>query len=331
MTTYQKLVAVRSHDQLRSATEIHSVELTPPKEGEILVKTRYAGVNAADYLMAAGRYLSPTPPPFDLGAEACGEVVEVGAGVTEYQVGDAVMAIGGAGYREYFSIPARRALRVPSATPEVLTVGVSGLTASIALEVVGEMKQNETVLVTAAAGGTGSFAVQLAKLAGNHVLGTCSSPDKADFLRSIGCDRPINYKQESLSEVLKQEYPKGMDIVFEGVGGKLFDTGVNALAVKGRLLVIGAISEYEGGMEVVQQPRILYKLLYKSASIRAFWLMHYFQYAQSHATRLFSLIAEGKLRAAVDETRFVGVEGALDAIEYMYRGANTGKVVVSFV
>lgn len=329
MTTYQKLVAVRASQSLRDAVEVQDVPLTPPQAGELLVKTAYSGVNAADYLMALGRYLAPTPPPHDLGAESVGIVAGVGEGVTGFKEGDAVFGIGG-GYREYFTLPATRAIPVPAASKEVVTLGVSGLTASIALERVGEMTTGETVLVTAAAGGTGNFVVQLAALAGNHVIGTCGSEDKVAFLKSIGCHRPINYKQEKLSAVLKTEYPKGMDIVFESVGGEQYDVALNALAVRGRLIVIGAISEYEAGPQPVTRVRDSYKLLNKSASIRGFWLMHFFKDAVAHTQRLLGLLAEGKLKAVVDPHDFYGVEGALDAIEFMYRGENVGKVVVRF-
>jgi hypothetical protein len=329
MSSYRKLVAVRSVNSLREATEIQTLPIPVAAAGELVVKTAYSGVNAADYLMALGRYLAPTPPPHDLGAESVGVVVEVGEGVRDYAVGDAVFAIGG-GFREYFVVNASRAVKIPTPSPEILTLGVSGLTASIALEKAGEMTNGETVLVTAAAGGTGNFVVQLAKLAGNHVIGTCSSDDKVDFLKSIGCERPINYKTESLSSVLKSEYPKGIDIVFESVGGKQYDTALNALAVKGRMIVIGAISEYESGPQEVTRVRDSYKLLSKSASIRGFWLMHYFRDVPAHMAKLLGLLSEGKLLATVDDTPFTGVEGALDAIEYMYTGKNVGKVVVGF-
>ena len=200
----------------------------------------------------------------------------------------------------------------------------------MALEQVGEMGQGETVMVTAAAGGTGHFVVQLAKLAGNHVIGTCGSDAKVDFLRALGCDRPINYKQEDVQNVLKQEYPKGVDLVFESVGGKMFDTCVNALGTHGRLVIIGAISEYESGPQPVTDVRVLYKLLPKSASLRAFWLVHYFSQVPQYLTQLLQLVQEGKLQAHHDPTPFVGVEAAQAAIEHMYGGHNIGKVIVSF-
>jgi prostaglandin reductase 3 len=326
----QKLVAVRNHDVLREAVEVQTVPLTPPDARSIVVKTAYVGVNAADYMMAAGRYLVPTPPPFDLGAEAVGHVVAVGSDVTNVKEGDAVLVIAGGGYQDYFTIAARHAVPIPTADPGMISLGISGLTAAIALERVGEMKSGETVLVTAAAGGTGMLAVQWAKQAGNTVIGTCSSDDKVDFLRSIGCDRPINYKKEKLSTVLKEEFSKGVDIVFEGVGGSLFDTCVNALAVRGRLICIGSISEYETGPQPVTAPRIMYKLMTKSASIRGFWLMHFLREFPTYLPQLMERVQQGKLLVHTDETVFESFEGALQAIDYMYAGKNTGKVVVRF-
>jgi hypothetical protein len=328
--TYRKLVAVRPDPDLRVACEVQEVALAAPAPGELLIRTQYSGVNAADYLMAQGRYLAPTPPPYDLGAESTGIVAAVGEGVSGFKEGDAVLVIAGGGYREYFTAQARFAIPVPQATPNIVSLGISGLTASIALEKTGEMTSGETVLVTAAAGGTGSIAVQLAKIAGNTVIGTCGSDDKAAFLRDLGCDRPINYRKENLRQVLQEEFPKGLDIVFESVGGEQFDACVDHLAVMGRLIVIGAISEYETGPQKVNRARVGFKLVGKSASLRGFWLMHYFRYAGEHLPKLLNLLQTGQLQLPVEEQRFAGVEGAIEALEYMYAGKNTGKVVVDF-
>jgi len=328
--SYEKLVAVKPSDNLREACEVQTVDLEMPKPGDVLVKTYYSGVNAADYMMALGRYVSPTPPPFDLGAESVGEVVAVGDGVEDVAVGDKVLSIGDGGFREFFTMKARRAIKIPQALPEVVSLGVSGLTASIALEKTGAMTSGETVLVTAAAGGTGNLAVQLAKIAGNTVIGSCGNEEKVDFLKAIGCDRPINYREEKVGSVLKNEFGDGVDIVFEGVGGAMFDTAVKSLGIGGRLIVIGAISEYENGPEAVTRPRIGFSLIGKSASIRGFWLMHFFKEIPEHMGKLLSLVQAGKLTLNADEMTFKGAVGALDALDYMYAGQNIGKVVVDF-
>lgn len=327
--TYKKLVAVKASENLREACEVQEIPLALPAADEILVKTHYAGVNASDYLMVQGRYVMPTPPPYDMGGESVGEVVAIGENVTNFQVGDAVLSLAG-GFRDYFTTKASRAIPIPKASPEAVSLAISGLTALLALEKTGNMTSGETVLVTAAAGGTGSFAVQIAKLAGNTVIGTCSSDEKADFLRSIGCDRPINYKKESIKDVLKSEFPNGVDIVFETVGGETFDLAVKALAVHGRLIVIGSTSEYESGPQNLNAPRIGYTLMRKSASVRSFWLMHFFKDAVANMKRLLDLSESGKLLLTVDDTNFKGAEGVFEALDYMYSGKNIGKVVVDF-
>jgi NADPH:quinone reductase-like Zn-dependent oxidoreductase len=327
--SYKKLVVVKATENLREACEVQDVPLELPAADEILVKTHFAGVNASDYLMAQGRYLMPTPPPYDMGGESVGEVVAVGDSVDNFKVGDAVLALAG-GYRDYFTVKASRAIPVPKASPEAVSLAVSGLTALLALEKTGEMTSGETVLVTAAAGGTGSFAVQIAKAAGNTVIGTCSSDEKAEFLRSIGCDRAINYKKESLKDVLKTEFPRGVDIVFETVGGETFDTALKALATHGRMIVIGSMSEYETGPQNVTAPRIGYAILRKSASIRAFWLMHFLKDVVPTMKRLLDMAEAGKLLLTVDDTNFKGTNGVFEALDYMYSGKNIGKVVVDF-
>ncbi|NWF70298.1 MAG: zinc-binding dehydrogenase [Chloroflexi bacterium] len=329
-TTYRKLIAARHSKNFRDAIEIVESPLRDPAPRELLLRTRCTGVNAADRIMAAGAYIAATPVPFDLGGEAVGEVVAVGAQVQHYRPGDAVLTLGG-GYSEYSYHPETRVFPIPRATPEIVSLGVGGLTASIALEVVGEMKSGETVLVTAAAGGTGHFAVQLAKLAGNHVIGTCSSDDKAGLLRTLGCDRPVNYRRENLHDVLKSEYPKGVHIVFESVGGDLFDTGLRHLAVRGRLITIGYIAEYDTGAQKVEQARVYSYLLPKSASVRGFWLNHFLRdHAPAHLLKLVGLLDSGKLTAEVDSRVFRGLEAVADAVEYLYSGQNHGKVVVSY-
>ncbi|KAL6067452.1 Prostaglandin reductase 3 [Balamuthia mandrillaris] len=260
----------------------------------------------------------------------------VGEGVPSlFKVGTPVSFSNFGCYREYMVVKAKGCVPIPSAKPEFLPLLVSATTASLALECVGDMKSGETVLVTAAAGGTGQFAVQLAKLAGNHVIGTCSTSEKVEFLKSLGCDRVINYKTENVFEVLKQEYPKGIDLVYESIGGTMFDTCVNNLAIKGRLIIIGMISGYQDGTaweakgDKSRTP-LAAKLLAKSASVRGFFLNHYWDKYPQHLQQLARLVSEGKLISHVDASRpFVGIESVADAVDYMYSGKNVGKVVVA--
>ncbi len=330
---YKKLVAKHFTDNFRSSVEIIELSIPEPAPSEVVIRNKFAGVNAGfDTLLCRGDvpYVNLTPA-FDLGVEAVGEVVAVGDDVNDFQVGDAVVTtVRGGGYREYQAINANLAFKVRNATPEVLTLMPTGVSALVALEKAGEMKSQEVVLVTAAAGGTGHIAVQLAKLAGNHVIGTCGSDTKGKLLHELGCDRIINYHKEDLNQILQQEYPKGVNLVFDCVGKQVFDICVDNLAIRGRLVVVGFISEYAKNIEQVTQPRIYQKLFWKAASVRGFLMPHYKEYMVEARERLLNLFYANQLKVAVDPTQFNGVESIPAAVEYLLSGQNCGKVVVGF-
>lgn len=331
--TYKKLVAKQFNADFRSAIAIEELPIPTPNADEILIRNTYAGINAGfDTLLCQGNvpYVNLTPP-FDLGVEAVGEVVAIGHDVNTFQIGDAVATTQrGGGYREYQVIAANLATKIRDATPKILTLMPTGVSALVALEKVGDMTSGEVVLVTAAAGGTGHIAVQLAKLAGNHVIGVCGSEPKVALLNELGCDRIINYRTESLDTVLHQEYLNGIDLVFDCVGKQVFDTCVNHLAIRGRLVVVGFISEYANDLEYVTQPRIYHTLFWKAASVRGFLMPHFAEYAEEGRDRLLDLFYTNKIKVAVDPTVFQGIESIPDAVDYLLRGKNCGKVVVTF-
>ncbi len=332
-STYKKLVAKRFAQNFKSAIEIIELPIPKPTPDEIIIRNKFAGVNAGfDTLICRGdvSYINLTPP-FDLGVEAVGEVIAAGENVKDFQIGEAALTtVRGGGYREYQAINASLAFKVREATPEILTLMPTGVSALVALEQVGEMKSQEVVLVTAAAGGTGHIAVQLAKLAGNHVIGTCGSDAKAHLLKDLGCDRIINYRTENLNQVLQEEYPNGVNLVFECVGRQVFDTCVDNLAVRGRLVVIGFVSEYGNNFEPVTQPRIYQKLFWKAASVRGFLMPMYKEYMVEARDRLFHLFDSKKIKVAIDPTEFQGIESIPTAVEHLLSGRNCGKVVVMF-
>lgn len=332
---YKKLIAVSINQNFREAVKTQSCPIPRPGPGELLVRNKYAGINASDVNWTAGRYAPGIQPPFDTGFEGLGKVVKVGDSCGSFKPGDAVCYIQFGAFSEYILIPAKIAFLVPNLDPRFIPLLVSGLTASVSLEKVGQLRKGEKVLVTAAAGGTGQFAVQLAKLAGCHVIGTCSSEEKVQFLRNLGCDRPVNYKQEKLEDVLKKEYSKGVDVVYEGVGGDMFNVCAKNLAVGGRLIIIGFISNYTSGSFSSRPNLPLYQiLLSKSASVRGFFLQHFTRDFPDHFATLSSLLAAGKLVSQVDlcgghgDNSRGGVDGVCAAVDYLYSGKNTGKIVV---
>ncbi|KAM7420302.1 hypothetical protein PAMA_014828 [Pampus argenteus] len=336
-STMKKLLVTKLSPNFREAASVQTVAVPTPGDADLLVRNRFVGINASDINYTAGRYDPSVKPPFDAGFEGIGEVVGLGLSASSrYTIGDTVAYFGSGAFAEYTVVPAKESVPVPSVKPEFLTLLVSGATAYIAFKRLGDLAKGETVLVTAAAGGTGQFAVQFAKQAGCHVIGTCSSNEKAGFLKSIGCDRPINYTAEDLAKTLRKEYPKGIDVVYESVGGSVFEVAVNCLANKGRLIVIGFISGYQtaSGIPQLKGGTLPVKLLQRSASIRGFFLPHFISDYREALGSMMQMFAKGKLVCEVDcgdlaeGGRFVGLESVFRAVDYMYAGKNLGKVVV---
>ena len=342
--TCKQLWAERTGESFRDVAQVREIPVPQPGPGEALIKVRYAGVNGGcETFRARGEYAfkgnKTVEGGFPLGAEGAGMVVAVGEGVTAVKAGDAVAFLGGA-FAEYVVCPASLLWVVPEASPEAAALRISALTACCMLEGTAQVQAGETVLVTAAGGGAGHFAVQFARLAGAHVVGTCSSPEKAQLLRELGCDRVINHQEEDLAGVLGAEYPRGFDVVFEGVGGAMLQVGLEHLAPEGRLIQIGYISEYPHNPDRAQEAACN-----DLDAAQMFWTLETVQrgrqtiyggggkrdaaaMAQSRA-RCLQLFQDGRLRAVVDRKRvFNGVESIVDAIEYMLTGQALGKVVV---
>ncbi|TYI99791.1 hypothetical protein E1A91_A13G042100v1 [Gossypium mustelinum] len=335
--SFEKVVVHKLTHNFRDATHIVRTPLKLPIEsGHVLLKIIYAGVNASDVNFSSGRYFLGNKKdlssllPFDAGFEAVGIIAAVGDSVSNLEVGTpaAIMVYGG--YAEFMTVPSKHILPIGRPDPEVVAMLTSGLTASIALEKVGQMESGQVVLVTAAAGGTGQFAVQLAKLAGNKVVATCGGKEKARLLKDLGVDRVIDYKTEDIKTVLKNEFPKGVNIVYESVGGDMFDMCLNALAIRGRLIVIGMISQYQGehGWKPKNYPGLVEKLLTKSQSVAGFFLPQYSYLWKEHLARQFDLYSSGKLKVAIDPKRFLGLHSVPDAVEHLHSGRSSGKVVV---
>ncbi|KAK9671027.1 hypothetical protein RND81_12G001800 [Saponaria officinalis] len=335
--SFKKIVVHSLNHNFRAATRILRAPLTPSiKRNHALVKIIYAGVNASDVNFSSGRYFSGKDGdiagnlPFDAGFEAVGVVVAVGDGVDDLKIGSAAAVMTYGSYAEFMIVPSKFILPVARPDPEVVAMLTSGLTASIALDQAAQMGSGKTVMITAAAGGTGQFAVQLAKLGGNKVIATCGGKDKAILLKSLGVDRVINYRDEDIKTVLKEEFPKGVDIIYESVGGNMFDLCLNALAIFGRLVVIGMISQYQGehGWKPSNYPGICEKLLAKSQTVAGFFLVQYSHLWRQHLDKLYNLYSSGILKVVVDPKKFVGLDAVADAVEYLHSGNSIGKVVV---
>ena len=353
----RRVVVHRLSSDFAAATRVVSAPTPVPKRGEVLIERRWTGVNASDVNFTAGRYFGGAKKaaallPFDAGFESVGVVAALGPGVAEAHPdlipGQPVATTTYGGFSEYAVAPAKLVVPVPEASPAATALLTSGLTASIAMERLGGIsafagantrpsppERRRTVLVTAAAGGTGQVAVQLAKLAGHHVVATCGGEKKARMLAGLGVDRVVNYKTERLKDVLRSEYSGGVDLVYESVGGEMFETAVDALAPHGVLIVIGMMSQYTSGGDDASEawtPSVYKglpeKLLWKSASVRGFFLPQHARHFRRHLAGLFELVRSGKMRIEIDPTSFKGLEAVSRAVAHLQGGTSMGKVVV---
>jgi NADPH-dependent curcumin reductase CurA len=277
--------------------------------------------NAVDYVKIA--------PPTLTGVEAIGVVEAVGEGVEGLAVGDAVTTVRfKGGYREANVGAADQFAQVPSADRTWLCLASTGVSALLALEHVGEAKPGETVAISAAAGGLGHLIVQLAKLRRCRVVAVCGGPDKVAFVRSLGADRVIDYRSESVAGVLEREFSNALDVAIDTVGGAIFDAFLDNLATHGRLVAGGAAQDLDGRPEIVTAPRVVHKLYYKAASIRGFMNGLLTPYWPEARRKLFALHDAGKLKVVFDTAPFHGIDQVYDAVERLLSGQSMGKVVV---
>ncbi|MEZ5500860.1 MAG: zinc-binding dehydrogenase [Steroidobacteraceae bacterium] len=328
---FRKIVIRELTGDFRSSTVITSERLRQPQGDEVLIRNRFAGCNAVfdkNLCRNAIRYVDVVPP-FDMGIEAIGEIVATGPGVSGLVPGMAVATSRlGSGYREYQLAPAARVIPVREASAEILTLIPTGVSALVGLEKIGELASGETVAVSAAAGGLGHIVVQLAKLAGNHVIALTGSSRKVAMLETLGADRVVDLAKEDLQQVLQREYPRGINLAYDSVGGPTFDALLDNLAMRGRLVISGHTSDFDQPLENVPQPRVYRKLYWKSASVRGFQNPAFPEHFDWGVARILELYYAGKLKAWVDQSGFTGLDSVADAVEYLLAGRNTGKVVI---
>ena len=235
-------------NELGPVSNLRVVELPDPvpREGEVLVRVLAAGLNYPDGLMVQGKYQVRPPLPFVPGMELAGVVDAVGAGVDGFAPGDTVMASTTTGaFAERCAVPASQVLHRPASLPadlaaaSLLTYG----TTLHALEDRARLRPGETLLVLGAAGGVGTAAVGIGKLLGAKVIAAASSPERLELCRRLGADFTVDYAAEDLKERVKAlTQGRGVDVVFDPVGGALSEAALRATGWGGRFLVIGFAS-----------------------------------------------------------------------------------------
>ena len=222
-----------------------------PNANEALVKIAAAGVNFLDIYYRSGFHWGghhSRPLPYIPGAEAAGTVVEVGAEVTNIQVGDRVayaISNGSGSYAELFAAPSWQLFKILTSIDFQTAAGVmlQGMTAHYLTHSTYPIKANDTVLIHAAAGGTGLLLVQIAKMLGARVIGTVSTAKKAMLAQAAGADATINYTADNFAaQVKKYTNGKGVNVVYDSVGKNTFERSLDSLAPLGHLVIFGQAS-----------------------------------------------------------------------------------------
>lgn len=308
--------------------QLENIEKPAPKEGQVLIKIAAVGINFADLAQREGTYLTRTHTPTTLGFEAAGTVEAMGPGVAAPPVGTRVVAFVEGAYAEYALANANSVIPIPPQLDfvQAAALPVQGITAYQLLHDAAHLQQGQSVLVHAAAGGVGTLAVQIAKLAGaGTVIGTASNEEKLNLVRQLGADVAINYTQPDWVEQVKQATDgQGADIILEMVGGSIADQSLQCLAPFGRMVVFGAASG-----KITQFSGI--QLMYKNQTITGYWLTAWMSQrpqAVAHAlTQLIQYFAQGQLKVIVGQT--YPLEQAAQAHQAIANRQTTGKVVLT--
>jgi len=299
-----------------------------PKKNEILLDVQAAGVNFPDTLIIEGKYQFQPPLPFSPGGEAAGVVSAVGEKAGNLKVGDRVMALTGWGsFAEQVAVPAYNVLPIP-AQMDFTTAAAFGMTYGTSMHALsqrGQLKAGETLLVLGASGGVGLAAVEIGKAMGARVIAAASSAEKPAVAKAAGADELINYSETSLKDEIKRlTGGNGADVIYDPVGGDLFDQAVRGIAWNGRLLVVGFASG-----RIPELPVNL-ALLKGAAVLGVFWGAFAQRQPADNAAnfqQLFAWFAEGKLKPLVSQTFPLAEAGA--AIEMLGQRKAVGKLVVT--
>lgn len=228
-----------------AGTGIQDLPVPEPKPGEVRVAVKAASLNFPDLLMTEGKYQLKPELPFTLGMELAGVVDAVGEGVTAFKPGDDVAGGSRIGaFSEYIVLPAAGLRKKPAALTfaEASAYGAAYLTAYVSLAIRGALQPGETLLVHGASGGVGMAAVEVGKLLGATVIATSASDEKLKTVKARGADHVINVTRGFREEVKALTGGRGADVIYDPVGGDVFDESVRCIAFDGRLLVIGFTS-----------------------------------------------------------------------------------------
>ncbi|MFH6567284.1 NADP-dependent oxidoreductase [Pseudomonas kulmbachensis] len=312
----------------RDAFTFQQVPVVQPEDGQILVKNEYLSLDPAmrGWMNEGKSYIPPVALGEVMRALGVGKVIA--SAHPGFAVGDYVN--GALGVQDYFVGEPRGFYKVdPKLVPlpvYLSALGMTGMTAYFALLEVGAPKAGDTVVISGAAGAVGSIAGQIAKLKGCRVVGIAGGKEKCALLtEELGFDGAIDYKSEDVIAGLKRECPKGVDVFFDNVGGDILDAVLSRLNFKARVIICGAISQYNN-KEAVKGPSNYLSLLVNRARMEGFVVMDYADRYAAAGQEMAGWLAKGQLKSK--EHIVEGLETFPESLMKLFNGENHGKLVL---
>ncbi len=312
----------------RSDFEFTTAPAADPGPGEVLVGVQYLSMDPAmrGWMNAGKSYIAPVGIGDVMRAGGIGRVVA--SSDPSLAVGDTV--VGMTGVQDYAIAKAKEVNKVDprlAPLPRFLgALGMPGLTAYFGLLDIGQPKEGETVVVSAAAGAVGAVVGQIARIKGCRVVGIAGGPDKCRYVvEELGFDAAVDYKHEDVRAALARHCPKGVDIYFDNVGGEILDIALSMLARRARVIVCGAVSQYNN-LEAIQGPRNYMSLLVNHGRMEGFVVFEYAARYPEGMQALAGWAMAGKLKAREDIVE--GLETFPDTLQKLFRGENFGKLVI---
>ncbi len=309
--------------------EVEDVELAPLEAGEVRVAVEFISVDAGTRTMLRGEGFHMQ---VGLGetvlAGGVGRIIETAA--DEWNVGDAV--IGGLGAQTIATLPATAVLPVDdSLGPLSLHLGVlggsTGVTAWIGIREVAKPGPGDNFVVSAAAGAVGSIAGQIAKRDGARVIGIAGGPVKtAHLVDTLGFDEAIDYKNDDVNARLRELCPDGVNVFFDNVGGPVLDAVLDNIAMRARVIICGAVSQYDD-MDDITGPSMYLRLAERQSRMEGFAYFHFPERIGAAMEELAEWVAEGSI--VLPETVLEGIDRYPEALQFMFEGGNIGKLLVS--
>ena len=298
-----------------------------PGEGEVLLRTRYISLDAANRAwMQGATYRSALEGGQVMAGGALAEVVESNVG--HLKPGDTIFA--DTGWQDYAVLPGKRLEKLPALEPvtHLMSVyGIAGLTAYFGLLHVGKPKAGEAVVVSAAAGSVGSIVGQIAKIKGCRVVGIAGGKDKCHWLTSeLGFDAAVDYKDGAVFKALRAAAPDGIDVYFDNVGGDILEACLAQMNNRGRIACCGAISQYDGVPSAHGPRGVPGLIVVKRLIMQGFIVMDYMDQRDQALKDLQSWVAAGQLK--VQEDIIDGLENTPKALIGLLAGENRGKRMI---